>query len=163
ATPIKTLFGSLSCFSGHYKQNGTNWIDRGNLMHQHSYDRLGGRRLCARRSSSDPYVMTRSPDASFAAMSFRDIYSTANSPADPLAENVDLFNQDGNPLWLKQGQLVPVTMNVLHEIIPQHIALKELTNRGTATNPNWVVEYVPLVPDSRLVRDLFANERREGG
>jgi len=126
---------------------------------QLTYDRLGGRRLCARHSPDAPYVMTRSPDASFAAMSLTDIYATTNSLADALAENVDLFNLDGSPVWLNKGQLVPMTMNVLHEIIPQHIATKELVNRGT----EWVVEYVPYVPDPRTVRDLFSNERREGG
>jgi len=133
------------------------------LGQQHAMnDRLGGRRLCARRSPNDPYVMCRAPDGSFAAMSLTDVFANANSLADALAENVDLFNQNGNPVWLKPGQIVPVTINTLHEIIPQHIALKELTNRGTKTNPNWVVEYVPYVPDPRTVRDLFSNERREG-
>src|SRR5262245_34907296 len=137
-------------------------------MNQHPHpqrtnDRLGGRRLCARRSPNDPYVMCRAPDASFAAMSLTDVYATTNALADALAENVDLFNQNGIPVLVREGQIVPVGMNTLHEIIPQHIAFKELTNRGTDTNPNWVVEYMPYVPDSRIVRDLCSNERREGG
>jgi len=127
------------------------------------FNTLNGRRLCARRSPSDPYVMCRAPDASFAAMSLTDVYATSNCLADAVAEYTDIFNQNGNPVWLRQGQLVPVTINILHEIIPQHIALKELVNRGTETNPSWVVEYVPYVPDPRTVRDLFSNERREGG
>ena len=114
-------------------------------------------------SPNEPYVMCRAPDASFAAMSLTDIYATTNSLADALAENVDLFNQNGNPILLTQGQLVPVTINVLHEIIPRHIATKELINRGTQNEPTWVVEYIPYVPDPRTVRDLFSNERREGG
>ena len=115
-------------------------------------DRLAGRRLCARRSPNDPYQMVRAPDASFATLSLTDVFAAANSLADAPAEYVDLFNQNGNPVWLKQGQVIPITMNTLHEIIPQHIALKELTNRGTETNPNWVVEYVPFVPEPLLQR-----------
>src|SRR5262249_39004044 len=129
----------------------------------HPSDRPGGPRLFARRSPEGPYIMCRSPDASFAAMSLTDVYANANELADAVAEFADIFNQGGNPVWLRQGQLIPVTMNTLHEIIPQHIATKELVNRGTEANPNWVAEYVPFVPDARLVRDLFANERREGG
>jgi len=128
-------------------------------QHQHTYDRLGGRRLCARHSPDAPYVMTRSPDASFAAMSLTDIYSNTNSLADALAEHVDLFNLNGSPVLVRGGQIIPLTLNLLHEIIPQHIATKELVNRGT----EWVAEYVPYVPDPRTVRDLFSNERREGG
>jgi hypothetical protein len=130
---------------------------------QFTYDKLGGRRLCARRSPDAPYVMARSPDASFAAMSLTDIYATTNSLADALAENVDLFNLDGSPILVRGGQIIPVTLNTLHEIIPQFIATKELVNRGTETNPNWIVDYVPYAPDPRTLRDLFANERREGG
>jgi hypothetical protein len=107
--------------------------------------------------------MCRAPDASFAAMSLTDIYATTNSLADALAENVDLFNQNGNPILVRDGQIILVTINILHEIIPQHIAFKELINHSTETNPNWVVEYIPYVPDPRTVRDLFSNERREGG
>src|SRR5262249_27399468 len=34
---------------------------------------------------------------------------------------------------------------------------------GTQNEPSWGVEFVPYVPDPRTVRDLFSNERREGG
>ena len=54
-------------------------------------------------------------------------------------------------------------MNTLHEIIPQHVALKQLVNRGTETEPSWAVQFVPYTPDPRIVRDLFGGERREGG
>jgi len=131
-------------------------------QHQHPYDRLGGRRLCARRSPNDPYIMWRGADASFAAFSLSDPFAAANSLADCLAECVDLVNLNGNPVWVNQGRLVPVTMNTLHEIVPQYIATKELVNRGTESAPNWALVYIPFVPDSRLVRDLFSSERREG-
>src|SRR5262245_24481935 len=81
----------------------------------------------------------------------------------PWHKTVDLFNQNGIAVWFNEGKIVQVTMNLLHEIITRHIAFKELVNRGTETNPDWVVECVPYVPDSRTVRDLFSNERREGG
>jgi len=131
-------------------------------QHQHPYDRLGGRRLCARRSPNDPYIMCRAPDASFAAMSLTDVFASVNALSDALAENADLFNLNGELVWLNQGKLTPVNMNTIHHIVPQHIATKELVNKGTRENPAWTVEYVPFIPDQRLVRDLFGTERREG-
>jgi len=126
-------------------------------------DRLGGRRLCARRSLDGPYVMWRGADASFVAFSLGDPFAAANSLADCLAECVDLVNLNGSPVWVKEGQLVPVTASILHELVPQYVATRELVNLGTEQNPNWVLEYLPFRPDPRLARDLFANERREGG
>jgi hypothetical protein len=125
-------------------------------------DTLHGRRLCARRSPTDPYVMTRSPDASFAAMSFSDAYATTNSLADALAENCDLFNLGGELVHIVEGKITPVRMNTLPELIHKHIATRELINKGSKENPNWSVEYVSYTPDPRTVRDLFSTERREG-
>jgi hypothetical protein len=75
----------------------------------------------------------------------------------------ELFNLNGNLMRLNQGQIVPVTINDLLEIIHQHIAIKELVNRGTESKPNFVVEYIPYMPDPKTARALFASERREGG
>src|SRR5262249_44455724 len=111
---------------------------------------------------SDPYIMARSPDASFAAMSLTDIYATANTLSAALAENCDLINLNGNPVWVNQGRLVPLTLNLVHELVPRFVATRELVNRGTEQNPNWVLEYIPFQPDPRTIRDLFSNERREG-
>ena len=130
--------------------------------HQHPYDRLGGRRLCARRNPGGPYIMCRAPDASFAAMSLTDIYATTNSLADALAENCDLFNLNNELVHITEGKITPVRMNTLPEIIHKHIATRELVNKGSKENPNWTVEYIPLVTDGRTIRDLFSTERREG-
>jgi len=132
------------------------------MPQQHPYDRLGGRRLCARRSPNDPYQMCRAPDASFAAMSLTDIYATTNALADALAEYADLFNLNGELVWLDQERLAPVTLNAIYPIIARHIATKELVNKGTKENPAWATEYLPYTPDPRTARDLFSTERREG-
>jgi len=76
-------------------------------------------------------------------------------------ENVS-SNLNGELVWLDQGKLVPVTMNAIHQIISQHIATKELVNKGSRENPAWTTEYLPYTPDPRTVRDLFGTERREG-
>jgi hypothetical protein len=131
-------------------------------MNQHTSDRLGGRRLCARRNPGKPYVMCRAPDASFAAMSLTDVYATTNSLADALAEFADLFNLNGELVQIIEGKITPVRMNILPEIIYKHIATRELVNKGSKENPAWTVEYIPFVADGRTVRDLFSTERREG-
>jgi len=125
---------------------------------------LADRRFYVRRNKDEPFTMWRAADASFAAFSLSDPYANSNALADALAETVELFNLNNQLMWLSQeGQLIPATMNILHELIPQHVALKQLVNRGTESEPNWQVVYTPYIPDPRIVRDLFGGERREGG
>jgi hypothetical protein len=126
------------------------------------FDTLRGRRLCARRTPDDPYTMCRAPDASFAAMSLTDVYATTNSLADALAEFADLFNLNGELVHIAEGKITPVRMGDIAKITSEHIATRELINKGSKENPNWSVEYIPYTPDSRTVRDLFSTERREG-
>src|SRR5215831_3212692 len=125
---------------------------------------IADRRFFVRRSPNEPYQMWRASDSSFAAFSLSDPYANANLLSDALAETAELFNVNGQLMWLdNRGQLVLATMNVLHDLIPQHVALKQLRNTGTDAEPRWVAEYVPYIPDPRIVRDLFSGERREGG
>ena len=124
---------------------------------------LASRRFFVRRSPNEPYFMWRAADSSFTAFSLSDPYANSNALADALAETTELFNINGQLMWLDQKRLVPATMNTLHELIPQHIAIKQLRNTGTHAEPSWISEFVPYIPDPRIVRDLFGGERREGG
>jgi hypothetical protein len=78
--------------------------------------------------------------------------------ADALAEYVDLFDQDGALIWIKEGKPVRVTPPVLAEIVPKHLAIKHLVTRGDKV----AVEYTPLVLDPQSLRPFFSAEKRTG-
>jgi len=116
-------------------------------------------RLAARHSPADPYVILRSPASPFG---LSDPYASINLLADAIAEYTDLFSFNGILVQLSKGKLIPVTTEVLHEIIPQHIAVKQLRNSGTNIEPHWVVEFVPYTPDATTTRNLLGRDHREG-
>jgi hypothetical protein len=124
-----------------------------------------GTRLCVRRSESAEYEIFRGSDTTLAAVAYDPyIDATTNVIADALAEYVDLFDQNGTLLWFANGAPAPVrvTPPVLAEIVPKHLAIKKLVNRGTEADPNWAVEYVPLVLSPQNLRAFFTAEKRMG-
>ena len=118
----------------------------------------GGRRLCVRRTDG-PYEMFRGSDSTLAAIA-TDPYIDpfTNTLADALAEYVDLFDQDGATIWVKEGKPVRVTPPVLAEIIAKHVATKKLVNHGDKIK----VEYTPLILDPQSLRPFFSAEKRTG-
>jgi hypothetical protein len=103
--------------------------------------------------------MFRATDSSLSVVAI-DPYADRfiNTVADALAEYVDLFDQDGALIWVKEGKPVRVTPPVLAEIIPRHLATKHLVTRGD----KMVVEYFPLVLDPQNLRPFFSAEKRTG-
>jgi hypothetical protein len=101
--------------------------------------------------------MFRATDSSLSAIAL-DPYCDrfTNTVADALAEYVDLFDQAGALIWIKEGKPVRVTPPVLAEIIPKHLATKQLENHGDEA----VIKYAPLVLQD--LRPFFSAERRTG-
>jgi hypothetical protein len=122
-----------------------------------STNHLDGRRLCVRRNEQSPYEMFRATDSSLSAIAL-DPYCNpfTNTVADALAEFVNLFNQAGALVWVKEGKPVRVTPPVLAEIIPKHLATKQLVTHGDEV----VIEFVPLVLQD--LRPFFTAEKRQG-
>jgi hypothetical protein len=72
----------------------------------------------------------------------QDLNADTNALADAVAESdVDLFNLDGRLFWLTEGTLVPVSKNLLLDIITKHVATVRLVNRGSAEKPIWEREF----------------------
>jgi hypothetical protein len=118
----------------------------------------GGRRLCVRRTDG-PYEMFRATDSTLAAIALDPYVDPfTNIIADALAEYVDLFDQAGALIWIKEGKSIRVTPPVLAEIIPKHLATKRLVTRGD----KMVIEYSPLVLDPQNLRPFFTAEKRTG-
>jgi hypothetical protein len=119
-------------------------------------------RLCVRRSENEPYVRWRGSDSTLAEIA-RDPYVNVeiNSLSDALAEVAGLHIRagDGALVWLSAGELVPVNLSTLPQIVTRHAATERLVNNGKG----WVVEYVPLVVDERTLRYLLMPDRRAGG
>jgi hypothetical protein len=101
--------------------------------------------------------MFRATDSSLSVVAI-DPYADRfiNTVADALAEYVDLFDQAGALIWIKEGKSVRVTPPVLAEIVPRHIATKTLVTRGD----KMVIEFVPLVLQD--LRPFFSAEKRTG-
>jgi hypothetical protein len=93
----------------------------------------------------------------------RDPIADKKRLADTIAEAAvaELFNLDGELVTIDAGQLVPVTKDILREIIARHVASVRLVSRGTF---GWDVEFYafefPLVadtgkePDQRILIEL---------
>jgi hypothetical protein len=65
---------------------------------------------------------------------------------------------------LNEGKLVPVNAAVLREIIPKHVVIQRLVNRGTASEPDWGLEYIPLRPPTeKALAALLRSEKLEEG
>jgi hypothetical protein len=120
---------------------------------------LDGRRLCVRRNEQSPYEMFRATDSCLAAIALDPyIDPFTNTVADALSEYADLFDQAGALIWIKEGKSVRVTPPVLAEIIPKHLATKQLENHGD----RMVIKYIPLVIDPQNLRPFFTAEKRTG-
>lgn len=126
-------------------------------------DPLNGRRLCVRRTENADYEMWRTTDSTLAPIAL-DPYvdAFANTLSDALAEVAELYNVNGALCWLTNGKLARVNLQILPQIISQHIATKELENTGTETTPNWAVRYTPFVADQKTLRLLFTADKRTG-
>jgi hypothetical protein len=83
--------------------------------------------------------------------------------ADAVAETAEIYNRNGQLVWLTGGQLVPLSRDALREIITQHVAIKQLVNNGSAAEPTWTSAFVPLIPDEKILRTLLNADKREGG
>jgi hypothetical protein len=84
--------------------------------------------------------------------------------ADALANTNEILDHNGRLIQLQNGKLVPITMDVLREIISTHIVSMQLVNRGTAHEPNWTLEYPPFKPPTeRALQTLLRAEKKEEG
>src|SRR5262249_16555271 len=126
-------------------------------------DPLNGKRLCVRRSEKADYEMWRTTDSTLAAVAL-DPYVNAftNTLADALAEVAPLYNVNGALCRLTNGKLTRINPQLLSELIAQHIAVHELVNRGTDADPNWTIEYTPLVLKPQNLTPFFTTEKRQG-
>jgi hypothetical protein len=71
------------------------------------------------------------------------------------ALHLDLWNKNGQLVWLNAGELVPVNADILSRLIQQHILVKHLIDRGG----RWSAEIGPLVPDDATLKRInFWNE-----
>jgi hypothetical protein len=87
-----------------------------------------------------------------------------NAVADAIVASAKLRNCNGSLIWLNGGKLIPVSAAVLSEIIPQHVVTERLINRGSTSEPNWVVEYRPLAPPTeKALATLLRAEKLEEG
>jgi hypothetical protein len=74
----------------------------------------------------------------------------------------ELFGQNGELVALSAGQLAPINLNELRDIIARHIATLQLVSQGTA---GWRYEYVSFTfpngtdasrqPNQQVLLDLF--------
>jgi hypothetical protein len=83
----------------------------------------------------------------------------ANADAQNLADTVaaaaegKLILKDGRLLWLKQGQLLDVSLDVLNEFISTHVVTQRLVDRGDA---GWALEFTPLQLNRNTLRTLLS-------
>jgi hypothetical protein len=82
-----------------------------------------------------------------------------NSLADAVSEAAPIYNHDGMLVWLKDGKLIQVAGNVLHEIIRQYVVTPQLVNN----NGIWTCDYLPFVAPEQAVRTLLTAETRKDG
>ena len=121
-----------------------------------------GRRLCVRRSETSPYERWRGSDSTLAEIA-RDPYVdiATNTLSDALSEvaNLHIRDGDGALVWLNAGNLIPVNLSTLPQIVSRFAATERLVNNGRG----WVVEHVPLEVDEKTLRCLLMPDRRAGG
>jgi hypothetical protein len=80
--------------------------------------------------------------------------------ADAIAGSAaDLFARDDAIIWIVAGRCMPVTPDILREIIAKHVVTKQLVSQGTISE----VAYVPVEPDEKMLHTLLMTRRREDG
>ena len=93
----------------------------------------------------------------------RDPYEDLNSLADAIAQTGEVFDHNGQLVWLNAGSLIPVSGAVLRGIIGRRVVTRRLVNHGTPAEPNWVCEYLPFVPNEMALRMLLNAENPKEG
>jgi hypothetical protein len=91
----------------------------------------------------------------------RDPYEDLNSLADAIAQTGEVFDHNGQLVWLNAGSLIPVSGAVLRGIIGRRVVTRRLVNHGTPAEPNWVCEYLPFVPPNAALRCLLGENPKE--
>jgi len=86
-----------------------------------------------------------------------------NSLADAVAETGEIFDHNGQLVWLNEGKLIPVSGAILRRIIGRRVVTRRLVNHGTPAEPNWACEYLPFVPNEMALRMLLTAENRKEG
>jgi hypothetical protein len=104
-------------------------------------DALNGRRVYAKKGP----VTGGFQDASTEICNLSDTVAAA-------AEG-KLILKGGRLLWLKGGQLVEVSMDVLDEFISAHVVSQRLVDRGDA---GWALEFTPLRLSRTALRTLLS-------
>jgi hypothetical protein len=90
----------------------------------------------------------------------RIVYSPRGRQAeDDLAECMvraaHIFWMGGQLVWITDGRRVPVVRDVVIELCRRFVVTAHPINRGTEAEPNWVIEYRPVVPTELTVRNLI--------
>ena len=83
--------------------------------------------------------------------------------ADAIAQTGEVFDHNGQLVWLNAGSLIPVSGAVLRGIIGRRVVTRQLVNHGTPAEPNWACEYLPFVPTDAALKCLLNAERRQDG
>jgi hypothetical protein len=74
-------------------------------------------------------------------------------------DRIDLFDDNGQIVFLAQGGLHNVTGEVLRAIIRAHFASKHIVNVATGLG----IEFRPVEPSELVVRTLLTAPPRDGG
>jgi len=72
-----------------------------------------------------------------------------------------LILKDGRLLWLREGQLVEVSMDVLDEFVRANVVSQRLVDRGG--DAGWGLEFTPLQLDRSTLRTLLSPGTLKGG
>jgi hypothetical protein len=86
----------------------------------------------------------------------RDAAAETAALADAIAAKTitELFYVGGVLTHLHDGRFVPVTNDMMNEIVARHVKTFKLVSRGTSDAPRWEVEFHPLeFPLGRNLRD----------
>jgi len=104
-------------------------------------DDLNGRRVYAKKGPSTG--------------GFQDVSAEICNLSDTVAAAAEgkLILKDGRLLWLKEGQLIEVSMDVLDEFISTHVVSQRLVDRGDA---GWALEFTPLRLSRNTLRTLLS-------
>jgi hypothetical protein len=107
-------------------------------------DALNGRKIYAKRGP--------------ATGGFQDASAEICNLSDTVAAAAEgkLILKDGRLLWLKEGQLIEVSINVLREFISTHVVSQRLVNQGTADKPNWALKFTRLQLTGPTLRTLLS-------
>jgi len=111
-------------------------------------DDLNGRRIYARRGPTT---------------GFQDADADAQNLADTVAAAAEgkLLLKDGRLLWLKDGRLVEVSLDVLDEFVRTHVVSQKLVDRGG--DAGWALEFAPLQLSRNALRTLLSPGTVKGG